>query len=277
VKDFIQIRHVDRPVSREKTAIGDKLHTHDHETLLIGIEGEIIQTVNIIKVRLTAPFISCIPAGTLHHHLFPSEQESKFEIWLIQFSAEFVPEFSFQFFTSCPDKAHLKIPRGPELRRIVSICKMMSEELRKPAPDYPVLHNLLITLLTMVASEGKKQQPPDSPLYHAQGNTFRNFLIILEGRFRTTWGVQNYARELHISPRNLNLLCKAVIRKNAKEIILERKMIEAKRQMLHTDKTISEIGFGLGYQDKTYFTKAFKKKNGRTPSQFREKMKNLLG
>ena len=45
---------------------------------------------------------------------------------------------------------------------------------------------------------------------------------------------------------------------------------------MHSDKTISEIGFDLGYNEKAYFTKVFKKKAGVTPSGFRNEMKKML-
>jgi AraC-like DNA-binding protein len=60
------------------------------------------------------------------------------------------------------------------------------------------------------------------------------------------------------------------------EIIETRKLIEAKNLLLNSDKTISEIGYELGFNEKSYFTNVFKKKSGQTPSEFREEMKKLL-
>ena len=41
-------------------------------------------------------------------------------------------------------------------------------------------------------------------------------------------------------------------------------------------KTISEIGFELGFKEKAYFTSVFKKKAGQTPSAFRDEMKRII-
>ena len=54
------------------------------------------------------------------------------------------------------------------------------------------------------------------------------------------------------------------------EIIENRKLTEAKNQLISTDKTISEIGYDIGFKEKTYFTHAFKRKTGITPSEFRK-------
>ena len=59
-------------------------------------------------------------------------------------------------------------------------------------------------------------------------------------------------------------------------IIETRKLIEAKRMLLYTDKTVSEIGFELGYNEKSYFTRVFHTKMEITPSRFREMTKNII-
>jgi AraC-like DNA-binding protein len=60
------------------------------------------------------------------------------------------------------------------------------------------------------------------------------------------------------------------------EIIETRKLLEAKNLLISTDKTIAEIGFELGFNEKTYFTRVFKKKAGMTPSDFRKEIKNQI-
>jgi YesN/AraC family two-component response regulator len=53
-------------------------------------------------------------------------------------------------------------------------------------------------------------------------------------------------------------------------------LIEAKKLLVTTDKSVSEIGFELGYNEKSYFTSVFKKKAGQTPTEFREEMRALI-
>jgi AraC family transcriptional activator of pobA len=60
------------------------------------------------------------------------------------------------------------------------------------------------------------------------------------------------------------------------ETIETRKLIEAKNLLINSDKTIAEIGFILGFSEKSYFTSVFKKKSGQTPSEFRDEMKKLI-
>jgi AraC-like DNA-binding protein len=75
-----------------------------------------------------------------------------------------------------------------------------------------------------------------------------------------------------MSPRNLNLISQSVFGKSITEIIETRKLIEARSLLLNTGKSVSEIGYELGYNEKSYFTRVFRKKTGVTPTEFREQM-----
>ena len=79
-----------------------------------------------------------------------------------------------------------------------------------------------------------------------------------------------------MSERNLNIICKNNFSKSVSEIIETRKLIEAKRMLLHTDKSVSEIGYELGYNEKSYFTRVFHSKLDITPSRFREMSQSII-
>jgi len=127
----------------------------------------------------------------------------------------------------------------------------------------------------MIESERKKMQPDQKGLSMTQNVTFKNFLRILEENFRRAEGVEFYAEKLFMSSRNLNLICQNILNQSVSEIIETRKLTEAKNLLITTDKPISEIGFDLGYKEKSHFTRVFKRKAGQTPSEFREDMKKL--
>jgi len=60
------------------------------------------------------------------------------------------------------------------------------------------------------------------------------------------------------------------------EIIEIRKLTVAKNLLASTNKSVSEIGFELGYNEKSYFSNVSKKKSGQTPSEFRDEIQNLI-
>ncbi|MEO0734439.1 MAG: helix-turn-helix domain-containing protein, partial [Bacteroidota bacterium] len=51
--------------------------------------------------------------------------------------------------------------------------------------------------------------------------------------------------------------------------IKERLVLEAKGELIQTDRTVKEIAHRLGYEDVSYFIRFFRKNTGRTPQDFR--------
>jgi AraC family transcriptional regulator, transcriptional activator of pobA len=81
--------------------------------------------------------------------------------------------------------------------------------------------------------------------------------------------VNEVASELNVTPQYLNAILKKASGKSASELITEQVLLEAKRYLLHTDKTVSEIAFDLSFTDPSHFVKYFKKSTGETPQSFR--------
>jgi AraC-like DNA-binding protein len=75
---------------------------------------------------------------------------------------------------------------------------------------------------------------------------------------------------MQLSPKQLYAICQAVLQKSITDIIQDRLMLEAKRLLVHTDFTISQIAAQLNYTDNSYFNRFFKKIAGLTPKQFRK-------
>lgn len=47
-------------------------------------------------------------------------------------------------------------------------------------------------------------------------------------------------------------------------------MLEARRKLTYVPASVSSIAYELGYQDAAYFSRAFKRHSGMTPTQFRK-------
>lgn len=250
-------------------------HNHNFEELLIGIEGELEHFIDFKSERLSAPFASFVTKGKLHR-VKPHSQNGKCQIWVLRFKSEFIAETTFELYSYYHDHANIMMQSDRCFKRLVILCELMYQEMQHYPPDFAVVRHLLSALFTMIESERKKIEPSDNKLQKTQNITFKNFLKILEENFHRPEGVEFYADKLFMSTRNLNLICQHILQKSVSEIIETRKLIEAKNLLIHTDKSVSEIGFELGYAEKAYFTKVFKKKSGQTPTEFRDEMVHLI-
>lgn len=92
----------------------------------------------------------------------------------------------------------------------------------------------------------------------------------IESNYKTKHSPSEYAEALNISLKALAKICKNYFEKNLTSLISERIIIEAKRELYLTNKTIKEISTELGYEDEFYFSRFFKKNTSISPSIYRK-------
>jgi AraC-like DNA-binding protein len=272
---LFQIYKISAEEAKKIVESPESLHNNDFEELIIGVDGAIEHFIDFKSENFFSPFISFVTKGKMHR-VKPVIKDENFDIRVIEFISEFIPDTTFQLYSNYHDHANLQMKKGDSFNRMVALYEMMYKEAQQSIPDYAVIRLLLSTLFTMIESERKKLDDIEKHLYNTQNITFKNFLKILEENFRRPEGVEFYSEKLFMSARNLNLICHNILQKSVSEIIETRKLIEAKNLLMSTNKTISEIGFELGYNEKAYFTTVFKKKSGQTPSEFRDEMSKLI-
>lgn len=275
MNQLFKIFKVDKAEATKISALPDEPHHHNYEELIIGIDGQLEHFIDFKTNILDAPLVSFVTKGKVHR-VIPKLKRGKCLMWVIRFKSELIPETVFQLYSYYHEHAMLKLPEGACFNRLITLCEIIDAEMKQKNPDLGVVRHLLSALFIMIESERNKVAPSENGLATNQNTTLQNFLKILEENYQRPLGVDFYAEKLFMSTRNLNLICKGILHQTVSEIIETRKLIEAKNQLTHSDKNISEIGFDLGYNEKSYFTNVFKKRTGQSPSEFRKKMKMLL-
>ncbi|HOI86816.1 MAG TPA: helix-turn-helix transcriptional regulator [Lentimicrobium sp.] len=275
MNQLFTIYRIDETDALKISSMPDEPHNHDFEELIIGVDGRLEHFIDFIERSLTAPLVTFITKGKVHR-VVPYAVNGSCSFWVIRFRSEFIPDTTFQLYSYYHDKANIEMREDACFNRLTTLCKLMDDEVKQPSPDYSVIQHLLSALFAMIEAERRKNGDDDAGFRKTQSIRFKNFLKILEENYRRPEGVDFYAEKLFMSARNLNLICQNIMQKSVSEIIETRKLIEAKNLLVRTDKTISEIGFELGYNEKAYFTRVFKNKSGQTPSEFREEMRKLL-
>ena len=67
--------------------------------------------------------------------------------------------------------------------------------------------------------------------------------------------------------------CNAVLGRTPLAIVHDRILLEAKRELLYSVHTVSQISYGLGFAEPGYFCRFFKHHAGQSPMEFRRKKK----
>lgn len=155
---------------------------------------------------------------------------------------------------------------------IAVILQMMELELEKKSDNLQqdILKNLLHNFL-LLAERQKRKQGFTEIKKGADLDYTLLFKDLLETHFKKVKQVTFFAREINVTEKRLNQATSRVLGITPKEMIDERILLEAKRMLSHTNDTIKEIGFELGFEEPTNFIKYFRKHCASTPVEFREK------
>jgi AraC-like DNA-binding protein len=92
----------------------------------------------------------------------------------------------------------------------------------------------------------------------------------IEENFRFKHSPSDYADLLNIATKSLARITKNHFNKTLSDLITERIIVEAKRELYLTNKTVKEIAYELGYEDEFYFSRFFKSKTDISPQFYRD-------
>jgi len=151
------------------------------------------------------------------------------------------------------------------------LFQQMESELTNSKDNYQsdILQNLLHNLLLQSDRERRKQNFTEIKK-GADLDYVMLFKELLENQFRKQKLVSSFAEQLRVTEKRLNQATSKVLDKSPKQMIDERIMLEAKRLLAHTNESVKEIGFELGFDEPTNFIKYFRKHHNSTPVEFRE-------
>jgi len=138
----------------------------------------------------------------------------------------------------------------------------------------PTAHTLLTTSLHLVFQKLASWEGMHPSHSHSDLAIVARFRKMIEADFPERQAIRTYAELLHLNEKKLNQACKTVLGKNASQVIQERLLLEAKRLLMYTDLSITEIGYKLYFHDASHFAKFFKKYTQLTPAIYREKARS---
>ena len=103
--------------------------------------------------------------------------------------------------------------------------------------------------------------------YHDE--RLRLLFSLVSSHYKTHKLADFYAGQIGLTAKRLNQIVKDKLGLSVSQLIYTYILIEAKREVSHSTKSIKEIAIELGFNGQSYFTRFFKKQTGSTPEQFR--------
>ena len=165
----------------------------------------------------------------------------------------------------------------PQLNYIQGIFCRMRNDIDI---EYVYKYELLRSQLMLIIHEAIKMQP--AAAYFAPPNAAwriaKLFLNLLDDQFPVESPQHSpklkkagdYADKLSLHVNHLNAAVQDVTGKSTTAHINERTLAEAKSLLVHTNWSVAQIAFSLGFEYPSYFNSFFKKHIGVTPLVFRK-------
>lgn len=163
----------------------------------------------------------------------------------------------------------VSIPEA-ELEHFELVWKMFTIEMAsKDNLQMEMLRMMLKRYLILCTRIYKQQEQFPGDDQHS--DLIRDFNFLVEGHFKTKHTVVEYADLLNKSPKTLSNIFSKSGFKTPLQYIHNRKMLEARRLLQHSEESIKGIAFEIGFEDIQTFSRFFKKNEGISPSEYRKK------
>lgn len=137
----------------------------------------------------------------------------------------------------------------------------------KPEVQALLLHQLCAVLLRLVLAH--QHQRGEGNNRASELDRFRRFRLLLDESFARWHTLAQYADAIGCTSRTLTRITQSVAGVSAKAFVANRVSLEARRLLAHTEMPVAVIGYELGFDDSSNFTKFFRRGVGCTPIEFR--------
>jgi AraC family transcriptional regulator, transcriptional activator of pobA len=257
-------------------------HKHDFYSILFFTGGKGNLRVNNISYKIN-PNTVCLIAPN-QSHSFNELANAEGEILFIC-QDYYVEEFSYirllNVFSCtsqlpgnfCNPCIHVS---DKDVKAISDLIKSVSSEYESYSPSnnaVTILRSLInILLLRLSDINGKLSNEA------GKGSTIliHELSQLIDSSFIKEHHIVFYTSAFNISEKQMNDICNRYFNCGLKKILKDRLMQEARKLLISTELSVSEISYNLNYDDNSYFNKVFSKETGLTPKKFRDIHRRLI-
>ncbi|MGB0524196.1 MAG: helix-turn-helix domain-containing protein [Flammeovirgaceae bacterium] len=224
-------------------------------------------------------------AGTIL--LFPQNKwrqwlsaPNSFNAYVLLFEEEFINNFfndslylyRFHFFYNTSTPSFIKVDEETFQRFIFKLQEVKTEINHLQADTEHLLRSLLYYMLIQINRSYEAHYGLTGSFY--QDTIVLNFRKLLEQHIKKYQQVSDYAELLKVSKSKLNQTLKSYFGKNCSELIRDRLLVEIKRALLFSSKSISEIAYELNFSEPANFSRYFQRATQYSPLAYRQKYAN---
>lgn len=264
---FVHVENLDDRSRPSEWSITPHSHRQLNHIFFIAGGGGSVQAEER-RISISAPCLIIVPATIVHGFHWLAESTGSVLTLANSYLADLVrrdPDVAALFHQPkviplMPDEAAQVEARISELMREFSWAALG----HRTAVDAALLPIILGALRQLTPGAGKQ----DLRTGHYTGIVAR-FRERVDLRFRLREPVNAHSAAIGVSNTALRVACARIAGTPPALILDERALLEAKRTLLYTNLTVSEVAYSVGFSDPAYFTRFFKRHVGCSPQAFR--------
>ncbi len=273
------ILHCESIAERSRLHGGDiKPHRHHGLTqILYSVSGRIDAAIDDARHRLEGRFLIGVPALAVHGFAISADTEG----WVIT-----VPTANLHdIFAAAPRLEDafdnpLIFRDGASafpFARAEELLRQIEAEFRGAAAGRQfALRSAIGLLMVLIAREAAFPSGGGLSIKSRKVDRLARFRELVDARFRDHLPLAAYAAEIGVTTTQINRICREITGKSALQVVHDRVVIEAKRDLVYSAMTIGEIATILGFQDPAYFTRFFTRTTGLSPARYRNEVRAEL-
>lgn len=244
-----------------------KPHRDDGHSFFLLEQGLVSLEIDFKQYQLLSPSIIYIHPSQVHRIIdFENVTVSSWSVTEEQLNPEYLKILE----NLMPAKPlPLTLDQLSFIMAAASLCTRYFKR-RKDTFYQHLLKDSCNALIGLVVAQYWEQAKPTHTLSRLEMVT-KDFKRLLETNYITCKRPAEYAQMLHLSEPYLNECVRKTSGYSISHHIQQRVILEAKRLLSHTEKSVKEVAACLGYDDYSYFSRLFTKITGMTALNFRSK------
>jgi len=246
-------------------------HQHPHFCQIVFVRsGRGMMTVEDDRQPFVSPCVLIVPINTVHGFEYDIDTDG----WVLTLAQPYL---------------HQMLEQRPELKELLTQPRIMAlaaedeetEDIRRAllrldreldgrAPGNVIAAEACVLTVLVAILRRSEQATSLRSSNAAHAPIVREFRDLVERRYREGWPLTRFALELKVPLSVLRNACIAVDGQPPSTVLHERIIVEAKRSLVYSDMSISQIAYWLGFQDPAYFTRFFTRMCSESPTRYRE-------
>jgi len=250
-------------------------HKHKFIEIFLLLNGSMEHNIDFKQFVIKKPSLFFISEG--QYHFWTKSNRVNLKGYRLMFEENFIQNvflqqnflFELVYLNNVYQNPLMTLSKSQQLR-VVQLFDLLHQEFNRIDFNLKALQANLFLLLLEIQRESIAANSAIDNAYHV--TTYQKFNKLVDSHFKENKSNSWYAQNLNISTAQLNRIVSKYSSSPVGQFIQNRRILEAKRLLVTTSKTIQTISYELGFHDYSYFIRVFKKYVKTTPQDFRSKM-----